>query len=65
MDLAVFFNHDFENGSFKLYDKNGNVIFYESLYRCWIRYELDENGEITFWEVSDGDTFGIPKNKLN
>jgi len=63
MKLAGFFKHNFTKGLFKLYDKNGNVIFYEDLYKSWERCERNESGEITFWEDSDGNTGGTPRPK--
>jgi len=63
MNLAEFFKHDFSKGDFILYDKKGNVIFIEYSYKYWIKYERDENGILSFWENSEGKTFGTPKSQ--
>ena len=53
MNLAEFFKHDFSKGYFKLYDKNGSLIFREDSDGSWARYERDENGKLTFYEDSN------------
>ena len=42
--LAEFFKHDFSKGTFRLYDKNDNVIYSENSKGYWFRSEYDENG---------------------
>jgi len=63
MNLAEFFKHDFSKGAFKLYDKDGNIIFIETSNKTWVRYKYDEKGNITFWENSNGKTWGTPKSQ--
>ena len=53
MNLAEFFKHEFSKGYFKLYDKNGSLIFNEKSNKYWERREYDENGNIIFYEDSD------------
>jgi len=44
MKLAKFFNHDFNDSDFRMYNKNGNVIYYEDLYTFWIKEYLNDGG---------------------
>ena len=53
--LAEFFKHDFSKGTFRLYDKNGNVTYFENSDGYWWKYEYDENGSIIYSEDSNGD----------
>ena len=46
--LAEFFNHDFENGRFRLYDSEGNITYYEDSDGYWYRYEYDSRGNIAY-----------------
>ena len=39
---------------FKLYDKNGNVTYYENSDEYWCRREFDSNNNITYHEDSTG-----------
>ena len=43
MNLVKFFNHDFKNGDFKLYDKNNNQIYFEDSNKFWWKKEFDEH----------------------
>ena len=54
MNLAKFFNHDFKNGDFMLYDKDGVVIYYEYSYGAWCKWAYDKNGNEIYFEDSDG-----------
>ena len=38
MNLAKFFDHDFNNGDFILYDKNGDVIYCEDSANEWAKW---------------------------
>jgi hypothetical protein len=40
---------------FKIKDNDGNQIYFENLYKYWIRREYDSNGNVTYWENSNGD----------
>jgi hypothetical protein len=40
---------------FKIKDKDGNEIYFENLYKYWIRKEYDSNRNVTYWENSNGD----------
>ena len=59
MNLAKFFNHDFDNGYFRLYDKNGNVIYHENaLNGVWWKREFDIDKNVIYHESSiDGVVF--------
>ena len=51
MNLAKQFNHDFENGPFKLFDSNGNRIYYENpIY--WAKTKYDSDGLMVSFENS-------------
>ena len=54
MKLAEKFNHDFKNGDFKLFDSNGNKIYFEKPYGYWSKSEYDSNGNEIYFEISDG-----------
>jgi len=60
MKLAQKFNHDFEgfedpNGCFRLFDSNGNEIYFEDSDGDWEKREYDSNGNKIYCEDSDGD----------
>jgi hypothetical protein len=40
---------------FTIKDKDGNEIYFENLYKYWIRKEYDSNRNVTYWENSNGD----------
>ena len=52
MNLANFFNHNFNDGGFFLYDKDGNEIYSEYSDRFWCKRKI--NGNIYYHEYSDG-----------
>ena len=54
MNLAKFFNYDLDGGDFRLYDKNGNVIYTEDLNGFWTKEYLDDDGKVIYCEYSDG-----------
>ncbi len=56
MKLAQKFNHDFEspNGSFRLFNSNGNEIYYETPDGYWSKSEYDSNGDEIYFEDSKG-----------
>ena len=37
-----------------IYDKNGNILYYEDYNGYWEKYEYDENGDILYKEYSNG-----------
>jgi len=45
------------NFPFKLYDKNGNEIYYESTTGYWKKCECDSNNNIIYYENSSGFWF--------
>jgi len=54
MNLAKFFNHNFNNGGFSLYDKNNNEIYYEDSSGYWYKKEYDKNNNEIYYENSSG-----------
>jgi hypothetical protein len=52
MNLANFFNHDFKDGDFVLYDKNGNELYFEHSDGYWIKKEYDKNNNLIYFENS-------------
>jgi len=58
MKLAKFFNYDFDNGYFRLYDKNSNVIYHENENGVWWKREFDIDNNVIYHESSlDGVIF--------
>ena len=57
MKLSEFFKHDLSNGGFQLFDKAGNVVYWEFKegdYHFWARQEFNSKGQQTYKECSDG-----------
>jgi hypothetical protein len=54
MTIAEQLNHDFNKGPLRLYDSNGNIIYYEASDGYWDKQEYDSNGNIIYYEASDG-----------
>ncbi len=56
MTIAQQFNHDFEspNGFFRLFDSNGNEVYFEASDGYWSKSEYDSNGNKIYFENSDG-----------
>ena len=54
MNLAEKFNHDFKKGNFKLFDSNGNKIYYENSNEYWFKKEFDSNGKTSYYVDSTG-----------
>ena len=59
MKLAQKFNHDFEgfedpNGCFRLFDSNGNEIYFEISDGYWEKRECDSNGNQISFKDSSG-----------
>ena len=50
MSLSKFFNHDFDKGDFKLYNKNGNKVYREYSDGYYNKTEYNENGDIIYYE---------------
>lgn len=59
MKLAKMFNHNFNNGTFKIFDKNGNVIYSESKRYPRKIYKLNDKGLIIFCNYSNGKWYKI------
>ena len=53
MTLAEKFNHNFENGAFKLFNSNGKLIYLENPNGYWFKYEYDLKGNQTYYENSN------------
>ena len=54
MKLAKFFNHDFDNGYFRLYDRDGNTVYHEDPDGYWIKKMLNDGGRVIYCEYLDG-----------
>jgi GTPase SAR1 family protein len=53
--LGQWLNWDFEvNGNLIIKDKNGNLIYQESLRGFWTKREFDSQGSIIYYENSSG-----------
>ena len=52
--IAEQLKHDFDKGSLRLYDSNGNEIYYEDSDGYWIKREFDSNGNLIYYENSNG-----------
>jgi len=50
--IAEFFNHDFKNGYFRLYDKKENCIYLELSDGYWSKREYDSKGNCIYFENS-------------
>ena len=49
--LAKFFNHDFNDGDFKLYDKNNNEVYFEDSHSYyWSKTKYNENDKLIYYE---------------
>ena len=62
--IGQWLNWDFEaNGNLIIKDKNGNLIYQESLRGFWDRREFNLNGLVIYYENSDGviTDFRTPK----
>jgi len=59
MNLSEFFNHDFKNGEFQLFDKNGKLMYTEyppgeeGPDGFWAKY-IRDGAECIYMEFSDG-----------
>jgi len=54
MSIAKQFNHVFSKGDFKLFDQNGNEVYYENSKGYWIKRKYDQDGNHVYWENSSG-----------
>ncbi len=52
--IAQLLKHDFKKGSLRLYDSNGNIIYFEESYGFWSKREYDTNGNEIYYENSEG-----------
>jgi len=52
--VKFFTNHDFNDGDFKLYDKNGNKIYHETSDGYWYKVKFDDSDNETYFEDSHG-----------
>ena len=39
---------------FRVYDSNGNLVYYEESNGYWVKREYDSNGNLVYFEDSDG-----------
>jgi hypothetical protein len=46
--------HDFNKGPLRLYDSNGNIIYYENSDGFWYKQECDSKGNKIYYETSNG-----------
>lgn len=51
--LAKFFNHDFKEGNFRLYNSVGKKIYLERSDGFWYKLDFDKNGNETYYENSN------------
>jgi hypothetical protein len=54
MKVTKFFNHDFSDGNFNLFDKHGNKIYSEFYNGWWAKFKYDSNRNQILKEASDG-----------
>jgi hypothetical protein len=55
MTIAQQIKWDFKtNGNLKIYDKNGNKIYYEKSNGFWSKWEHDSQGNTIYFESSNG-----------
>jgi hypothetical protein len=52
--IAEQLKHDFSKGALRLYDSNGNIIYYENSDGYWVKREFDSNGNKVYYENSNG-----------
>jgi len=53
--LAKFFNHNFDNGYFRMYNNNGDTIYHEDLNGFWIKEYFNGGGRKKIYcEYLDG-----------
>ena len=52
--VKFFTNHDFNDGDFRLYDKNGNEIYYETSDGYWYKVKFDDRDNETYFEDLHG-----------
>lgn len=50
--LAKFFGHDFKDGDFRLFDRNGNEKYIEEPDGYWAEREYDKNGNEKYFKDS-------------
>ena len=47
-------NHNFDNGNYKIFDENMNMIYFEMENGIQEKYEYDENMNMIYFEDEDG-----------
>ena len=52
--LAQKANHNFDDSNFKIYDENGNIIYYKDSTGFWSEHVFDANSNEIYYENSDG-----------
>jgi len=66
--IGAILNWDFKkNGTLKIRDRNGNLIYFESKFdeiTYWAKWEKDINGNDIYFEDSKGATSGKKINKI-
>jgi hypothetical protein len=55
--LSKVFNQPVTIRDNRVYDTNGNVIYYETSTGYWSKYEYDTNGNVIYTENSNGDWY--------
>ena len=55
--IAEEFNHNFDNGPFRLYDNRANNIYYETLNNFWTKRKFDNNHNMIYYENSKEETW--------
>lgn len=53
-DIAKKFHHNFYNGKFELYDKRGNIVYWETSYGFWEISEYNDFNQRIFHKSSYG-----------
>ena len=53
--IAEQLNHDFSKDALRLYDSNGNEIYFENSTGYWSKQEYDYNGNQIYYEDSNGE----------
>lgn len=53
-NISKKFHHNFYNGQFQLYDKRGNVVYWETSYGYWEIAEYNDFDQRIFFKTSYG-----------
>jgi len=53
--IGQWLNWDFKtNGNLEIKDKNGDVVYFEWLNKCWVKREYDSDGNVIYYKDSCG-----------